>query len=248
MRIWREHLRPRIGLLAARLASPCCSPRRPPAPSPSSSSRTADDVFVGQEPADGLLGHRRHRGGDHHQGDRRICRPTSPSPISATASSPISASRCSPSSPRADLSWIQTVHSGRLLSSFLNDAMLIRADGEPLLVTLGENYLKVIILIATMFYMDARFAVLILIFMPFAWFLLGAPAAQDAEIDHQVAAGDRRPLGADHPDLARHARRARLPAGGPRGERARLPPSTARSNSPCAARAPARCRARRSSS
>ena len=51
--------------------------------------------------------------------------PTSPSPISATASSPISASRCSPSSARADLSWIQTVHSGRLLSGFLNDANLL---------------------------------------------------------------------------------------------------------------------------
>ena len=73
---------------------------------------------------------------------------------------------------RADLNWIQTVHSGRLLSSFLNDATLIRQTASRSLVTLGENYLKVIILIGTMFYMDARFAVLILIFMPIAWFLL----------------------------------------------------------------------------
>ena len=123
---------------------------------------------------------------------------------------------------RADLNWIQTVHSGRLLSSFLNDATLIRQTASRSLVTLGENYLKVIILIGTMFYMDARFAAMILIFMPFAWFLLGAPAAQDAEIDLQVAAGDRRPLGAHHPDLARHARGARLPAGGQGGGARRL--------------------------
>jgi subfamily B ATP-binding cassette protein MsbA len=73
---------------------------------------------------------------------------------------------------RADLSFIQTVHSGRLLSSFLNDATLIRATASRSLVTLGENYLKVIILIATMFYMDARFSVLILVFMPLAWIML----------------------------------------------------------------------------
>jgi subfamily B ATP-binding cassette protein MsbA len=73
----------------------------------------------------------------------------------------------------ADLSYIQMVHSGRLLSGFLNDANLLRATASRSLVTLGENYLKVIILIATMFYMDPRFAALILIFMPFAWILLG---------------------------------------------------------------------------
>ena len=74
---------------------------------------------------------------------------------------------------RADLNWIQTVHSGRLLSSFLTDSTLIRQTASRSIVTLGENYLKVIILIGTMFYMDARFATLILIFMPIAWFLLG---------------------------------------------------------------------------
>jgi subfamily B ATP-binding cassette protein MsbA len=73
---------------------------------------------------------------------------------------------------RADLSFIQTVHSGRLLSGFLNDATLIRATASRSIVTLGENYLKVVILVATMFYMDARFSVLILVFMPIAWFML----------------------------------------------------------------------------
>ena len=118
---------------------------------------------------------------------------------------------------RADLSWIQTVHSGRLLSGFLNDATLIRATASRSMVTLGENYLKVIILIGTMFYMDARFAVLILIFMPIAWFVLSRQRRKMRKSTTQVAAGNRRSLLAHHPDLARHAHRARLPAGGPRG-------------------------------
>ena len=73
---------------------------------------------------------------------------------------------------RADLSFIQTVHSGRLLSSFLNDATLIRTAASRSLVTLGENYLKVIILVGTMFYMGPRLTLLILLFMPFAWYML----------------------------------------------------------------------------
>ena len=40
-----------------------------------------------------------------------------------------------------------------------------------------------------------------------------AAAAQDAQIDLPIAAGDGRPFGAHHPDFARHARRARLPPG-----------------------------------
>lgn len=72
----------------------------------------------------------------------------------------------------ADLNWIQRVHSGRLLSGFLNDATLIRQTASRSMVTLGENCLKVIILVGTMFYMDPRFSMLILIFMPIAWVLL----------------------------------------------------------------------------
>jgi subfamily B ATP-binding cassette protein MsbA len=73
---------------------------------------------------------------------------------------------------RADLNWIQRVHSGRLLAGFLNDATLIRQTASRSIVTLGENYLKVIILVGTMFYMDPRFSVLILLFMPVAWVVL----------------------------------------------------------------------------
>ncbi|XSG80982.1 MAG: ABC transporter ATP-binding protein [Methyloligella sp. ZOD6] len=73
----------------------------------------------------------------------------------------------------ADLSWIQSIHSGRLLSGFLNDSNLIRQAASRSLVTLGESYLKIIILVATMFYMDARFSILILLFMPVGWVVLG---------------------------------------------------------------------------
>ena len=118
---------------------------------------------------------------------------------------------------RADLNWIQTVHSGRLLSGFLNDATLIRATASRSIVTLGENYLKVIILIGTMFYMDARFSVLILIFMPIAWFVLSRQRRKMRKSTTQVAPGNRRSFRAHHPDLARHAHRARLPAGRPGG-------------------------------
>jgi subfamily B ATP-binding cassette protein MsbA len=73
---------------------------------------------------------------------------------------------------RADLSFIQLVHSGRLLSGFLNDAMLIRMTASRSLVTLVENYLKVIILICTMFYMGPVMTTLILLFMPIGFIVL----------------------------------------------------------------------------
>ncbi len=118
---------------------------------------------------------------------------------------------------RADLSFIQTVHSGRLLSGFLNDANLIRQTASRSIVTLGENYLKVVILVATMFYMDARFAFLILLFMPFAWFLLGRQRRKmrKSTTKSLQETGDLSAL--DYPDLARHARGARLSPGGSRG-------------------------------
>jgi ATP-binding cassette, subfamily B, bacterial MsbA len=170
-RIWREHLRPRIGLLLVASAAMLLTAATTGA-IPFLIQRTADDVFVGKSEqmvywitaaivivtvvkacaeyvADVTVAYLGHR----FVADLRI--------------------QMFAKLARADLNWIQTVHSGRLLSSFLNDSVLIRQTASRSLVTLGENYLKVIILIGTMFYMDARFAVMILIFMPIAWFLLG---------------------------------------------------------------------------
>jgi subfamily B ATP-binding cassette protein MsbA len=170
-RIWQEHLRPRIGLLLIALAAMLLTAATTGA-IPFLIQRTADDVFVGKSEqmvywitaaivivtvikafaeyiADVTVAYLGHR----FVADLRI--------------------QMFAKLARADLNWIQTVHSGRLLSSFLNDSTLIRQTASRSIVTLGENYLKVIILIGTMFYMDARFALLILLFMPVAWFLLG---------------------------------------------------------------------------
>jgi ATP-binding cassette, subfamily B, bacterial MsbA len=171
MRIWREHLRPRMGLLVLASAAMLLTAATTGA-IPFIIQKTADDVFVAKDQqmvywvtaaivvvtiikaiaeyvADVTVSYLGHR----FIADLRIA-------MFARLAS-------------ADLSFIQTVHSGRLLSSFLNDANLIRYTASRSIVTLGENYLKVIILVATMFYMDARFAFLILLFLPFAWFLLG---------------------------------------------------------------------------
>jgi len=170
VRIWREHLRPRLGLLLLASLAMLLTAATTGA-IPFLIQRTADDVFVAKNEqmvywitaaivivtvikaiaeyvanvTVAYLGHR-------FVADLRI-------QMFARLA-------------RADLSWIQTVHSGRLLSGFLNDATLIRQTASRSLVTLGENYLKVVILVGTMFYMDPRFSILILIFMPFAWFVL----------------------------------------------------------------------------
>jgi len=74
---------------------------------------------------------------------------------------------------RADMSWIQGVHSGRLLSGFLNDANLIRQTASRAIVALIQNLLKIVILVGVMLWMDLRFSGAILIFMPIGIFLLG---------------------------------------------------------------------------
>ena len=170
-RIWYAHLRPRLGLLIIASIAMLITAATTGA-IPFLIQRTADDVFVARKEdmiywitgaivivtvlkaiseyvADVTVAYLGHR----FIADLRI------SMFAKLAS--------------ADLNFIQTVHSGRLLSGFLTDANLIRQTASRSLVTLGENYLKVIILVGTMFYMDSRFATLILLFMPIAWFVLG---------------------------------------------------------------------------
>ena len=66
----------------------------------------------------------------------------------------------------ADLSWIERTHSGRLLAGFLNDANMIRQTASRVIVALGENLVKVIVLAAAMFWMDWRLALLIMTCLP----------------------------------------------------------------------------------
>ena len=73
----------------------------------------------------------------------------------------------------ADLAWLNSIHSGRLISGFLYDANLIRQTASRAIVALGQNLLKVIVLVGVMLYMDLRFSGVVLVTMPFAVFLLG---------------------------------------------------------------------------
>jgi ATP-binding cassette, subfamily B, bacterial MsbA len=170
VRIWREHLRPRFGLLVVASLAMLLTAATTGA-IPFLIQKIADDVFVAKNEqmvywitaaivivtvvkavaeyiADVTVAYLGHR----FIADLRL-------QMFAKLS-------------RADLNWIQRVHSGRLLSGFLNDATLIRQTASRSLVTLGENYIKVIILVGAMFYMDPRFSVLLLVFMPVAWFVL----------------------------------------------------------------------------
>ncbi|WP_158007388.1 ABC transporter ATP-binding protein [Methyloceanibacter stevinii] len=169
-RIWREHLRPHKALLACGAIAMLLTAATTGA-IPFVIQRTADDIFVNKN-ADvviyitiaivvitvvkaiseyvanvtvGYLGHR-------FIADLRL------QMFNKLA--------------EADLGWIQTVHSGRILSGFLNDATLIRATASRTIVTLFENAFKVVILIGSMFYMAPRLSMLVMIFMPFAWFML----------------------------------------------------------------------------
>lgn len=72
----------------------------------------------------------------------------------------------------ADLGWLQHTHSGRFVSSFLNDANIIRDAAGQTLVAIGKNVLMVLILTATMFWMDWRLSLLALIFTPFGLYIM----------------------------------------------------------------------------
>jgi ATP-binding cassette, subfamily B, bacterial MsbA len=170
-RIWREHLRPRLGLLLLASLAMILTAATTGA-IPFLIQTTADDVFVAKNQTmiywvtAGIVAVTIIKAISEYVADVTVAylgnRFIADLRIAMFAKLT-----------RADLTYIQMVHSGRLLSGFLNDANLLRATASRSLVTLGENYLKVIILIATMFYMDARFAAMILVFMPFAWILLG---------------------------------------------------------------------------
>jgi len=73
----------------------------------------------------------------------------------------------------ADLSWIQTIHSGRLIAGFLNDANMIRQTASRAIVALGEKTLTIFVLLCVMLYMDLRFSGIVLLTMPIAVYLLG---------------------------------------------------------------------------
>lgn len=169
-RIWREHLRPRLGMLILASVAMAVSAATTGA-IPFLIQVVSDEVFVARNAAMvypivvavvavtfvksiseyaakvtvGYLGHR-------FIADLRIAMFSKLS--------------------YADLSWIQTVHSGRLVSGFLNDVNLIRQTASRAMVALVENSLKVIFLVGVMLYMDLRLSGAILVFMPVGVLLL----------------------------------------------------------------------------
>lgn len=170
-RIWREHLRPRMGLLVLAGIAMAMSAAATGA-LPKLIQLAADDVIDGKNVnavytlvplviavtaaravsgyissvAVGYLGHR-------FIADLRI--------------------RMFERLSTADMGWIQTVHSGRLIAGFLNDANLIRQTASRTIVALGEKALTVFVLVCVMLYMDLRFSGIVLLTMPLAAYLLG---------------------------------------------------------------------------
>jgi len=74
---------------------------------------------------------------------------------------------------KADLRWLQSIHSGRLQSSFLHDTEIIRDSAARVLVALGKNFLKVVVLLANMVYLNWQLSISILIMLPIAIVFLG---------------------------------------------------------------------------
>ena len=74
---------------------------------------------------------------------------------------------------RGDLRWIEGVHSGRFLASFLNDATLIRQTASRAMIAYGESAMKAIVLTGAMYWLDWRLAIIITICLPFGVILLG---------------------------------------------------------------------------
>ena len=170
-RIWNEHLRPRMGLLILAGVSLAFAAATTGA-IPFLIQMTADDVFVAKKKdmiypimafiigvtitkavteyisniTVGYLGHR-------FIADLRI--------------------QIFEKITEADLAWLNSVHSGRLISSFLYDANLIRQTASRAIVALGQNLLKVIVLVSVMLYMDLRFSGVVLVTLPIAIMILG---------------------------------------------------------------------------
>jgi subfamily B ATP-binding cassette protein MsbA len=73
----------------------------------------------------------------------------------------------------SDLSWLQRHHSGRFISSFLTDSVMIRNAAGHVLVALGQNVFKVVALLIAMFWMDWRLAIMAVMLMPIGVYVLG---------------------------------------------------------------------------
>jgi subfamily B ATP-binding cassette protein MsbA len=67
----------------------------------------------------------------------------------------------------ADLAWLKSVETGRLVSSVLGDSSRISASSGIILVTLAKSILTALVLLGTMFYMDPLLTTASLVGLPF---------------------------------------------------------------------------------
>ncbi len=67
---------------------------------------------------------------------------------------------------RGDLAWISRIHTGRLISSFINDAMLLRESLTKVVVGFASDLTKVIALAGVMFYQDWQMALIVICVLP----------------------------------------------------------------------------------
>lgn len=73
----------------------------------------------------------------------------------------------------ADLAWIQGFHSGRFVSAFVQDVMIVEYSAAKVMTGLVRNGLTVFFLLGAMLYMDWRLGLLMLVGAPLAIFNLG---------------------------------------------------------------------------
>ena len=72
----------------------------------------------------------------------------------------------------ADMEWIEGTHSGLFLSNFLNDTNYIRDTASRVIIALGENLTKAIVLALALIWLDPVMSMIILLSMPPAIFFM----------------------------------------------------------------------------
>jgi subfamily B ATP-binding cassette protein MsbA len=74
----------------------------------------------------------------------------------------------------ADLSWLQSMHSGRFMTVFLGDVGAVNAIASQTMTALAQNGLQVVALVCTMFYLDWQLSLLVFAVLPFGVLLTRA--------------------------------------------------------------------------
>src|SRR3546814_2316864 len=68
---------------------------------------------------------------------------------------------------KADLAWVSGTHSGRFISSFMNDSSRVRDAVTMSVIDFTQNLLTVVALMSSIFYMNWKLALLAISVIPF---------------------------------------------------------------------------------